>query len=89
MRRPIRVTCFIDSLGPGGAQRQMSLLAVLLKRRGYDVDVLTYRPVRFFDSVVEEAGVPVRRIASSKLRGARSPSGGPSVSVTPMPSSPT
>ena len=68
MQRPIRVTCFIDSLGPGGAQRQMSLLAVLLARRGYDVDVLTYRPLRFFDAEVEAAGVPVRRVASGKLR---------------------
>lgn len=66
-RRPIRVTLFIDSLGPGGAQRQMSLLAVLLKRRGYDVDVLTYRPLRFFDDEVEAAGVPVRRVGSGKL----------------------
>ena len=62
------MTLFIDSLGPGGAQRQMSLLAVLLKRRGYDVDVLTYRPLRFFDAEVEAAGVPVRRVSSSKLQ---------------------
>ena len=41
----------------------MSLLAVLLARRGYDVEVLTYRPVRFFDPVVEAAGVPIRRIS--------------------------
>ena len=68
--RPLRVTCFIDSLGPGGAQRQMSLLAVLLKRRGYDVEVLTYRPVRFFDADVEAADVPVRRVSSGKLRRA-------------------
>ena len=67
VRRPIRVTLFIDSLGPGGAQRQMSLLAVLFKQRGYDVDVLTYRPLRFFDAEVEAAGVPVRRAASGKL----------------------
>lgn len=68
VRRLIRVTLFIDSLGPGGAQRQMSLLAVLLKQRGYDVDVLTYRPLRFFDDEVEAAGVPVRRVGSGKLR---------------------
>lgn len=46
----------------------MCLLAVLLKRRGYDVDVLTYRPVRFFDDEVEAAGVPVRRVTCGKLR---------------------
>lgn len=67
-RRPIRVTCLIDSLTAGGAQRQMSLLAVLLKRAGYDVDVLTYQPLRFFDAEVEAAGVPVRRVTSGKWR---------------------
>lgn len=51
----------------------MSLLAMLLARRGYDVEVLTYRPVRFFDPVVEAAGVPIRRISlpqSGRLRRA-------------------
>ena len=61
------MTCFIDSLGPGGAQRQLSLLAVLLKRRGYEVEVLTYRPVRFFDAEVKAAGVPVRRVSAGKV----------------------
>ena len=68
----LRVACFIDSLGQGGAQRQMSMLAVLLKRRGYDVDVLTYRPICFFDPVVQAAGVPIRRLPpSGKLQRAR------------------
>ena len=68
----LRVTCCIDSLGQGGAQRQMSMLAVLLARRGYDVDVLTYRPADFFDPVVQAAGVPIRRLPpSGKLQRAR------------------
>ena len=67
----LRVTCCIDSLGQGGAQRQMSMLAVLLARRGHDVDVLTYRLARFFDPVVQAAGVPVRRLPpSGKLQRA-------------------
>lgn len=61
----LRVTCCIDSLGQGGAQRQMSMLVVLLARRGYDVDVLTYRPVRFFDPVVQAAGVRIQRLGPS------------------------
>ena len=49
----------------------MSMLAVLLARRGYDVDVLTYLPTRFFDPVVEAAGVPIRRLPpSGRLRRA-------------------
>lgn len=69
----LRVACFISSLAQGGAQRQMSLLAVLLARRGYDVEVLTFRPERFFDPVVEAAGIPVRRMPlppSGRLRRA-------------------
>ena len=60
--RAIRVTCFTDALAAGGAQRQLSLLAVLLKRMGYDVEVLIYRRVQFFDSMLESAGIPVRRL---------------------------
>ncbi|MCY4634700.1 MAG: glycosyltransferase family 4 protein [Acidobacteria bacterium] len=61
----LRVTCCIDGLGQGGAQRQMSMLAVLLARRGYDVDVMTYRPAHFFGPVVQAAGVPIRRLPPS------------------------
>ena len=66
-----RITCCIDTLDQGGAQRQMSMLAVLLARRGHDVDVLTYLPTRFFDPVVQAAGVPIRRLPrSGRLRRA-------------------
>ena len=63
-RRP-RVTCVVDTLDQGGAQRQLSMLAVLLARRGCDVDVVTYRRTRFFDSVVEAAGVGVHCLPKS------------------------
>lgn len=69
----LRVACCIESLDQGGSERQMSVLAVLLARRGYDVEVVTYRPVRFFDPVVEAAGIPIRRISlpqSGRLRRA-------------------
>lgn len=47
----------------------MSLLAVHLRRAGHDVDVLTYRRIRWFDSTVEAAGIPVRRLApAGRLR---------------------
>lgn len=49
----------------------MSMLAVLLARRGHDVDVLTYGPARFFDPVVQAAGVRIQRLPpSGKLRRA-------------------
>lgn len=32
-----RILLFIDSLGAGGAQRQLVGLAVMLKKKGYEV----------------------------------------------------
>lgn len=69
--RGLRVTCCIDTLDQGGAQRQISLLAERLARRGHDVEVLTYRHTRFFEPVLEAAAIPVRRLPpSGKLRRA-------------------
>ena len=61
---PLRVTLVIDDLGPGGAQRQLAMLAAGLRRRGYEVVVLTYRRGDFFAGALEEAGVPVVRVSS-------------------------
>ncbi len=67
-----RILCLIDSLGPGGAQRQFVGLASMLSDRGYDVMVVTYHDDSFFKSVliekrilhceVEEGLSSVRRI---------------------------
>ena len=66
-----RVLCCIDGFAQGGAQCQLSMLAVLLASRGYRVEALTYRHTRFFDSTVEAAGVPIHRLPSSgRLRRA-------------------
>ena len=43
-----RILLFIDSLGAGGAQRQLVGLAVMLKRRGYAVKVVTYYDHPFY-----------------------------------------
>lgn len=53
-----KVLLFIDSLGAGGAQRQLVGLAVLLKQRGYDVSVATYHDDRFYVDTILDAGVP-------------------------------
>ena len=63
-RRP-RLTCVIDALEQGGAQRQLSMLAALLTRRGWHVDVVTYRRTRFFDAVLEASGVAVHCLPES------------------------
>lgn len=55
----MRIICLIDSLGSGGAQRQMSYLAVLLKQAGHEVRVLKYHPLDFFEPYVISKGVRV------------------------------
>lgn len=42
-----RILCFIDSLGAGGAQRQLVNLAIGLKKRGYIVHFLVYHVDNF------------------------------------------
>lgn len=59
----MRITLFIDSLAPGGAQRQLCFLARLLKSRGVEVSVLVYYPHDFFRAILEkEIGVSVELI---------------------------
>ena len=43
-----RILCLIDSLGPGGAQRQLVGLAVFLKEQGYNVSVVCYDENSFY-----------------------------------------
>jgi glycosyltransferase involved in cell wall biosynthesis len=54
-----KILCFIDSLGAGGAQRQMVGLAVMLKEKGYNVKVLVYHDNPFFLQTLEEAHIDV------------------------------
>jgi len=53
-----RILCLVDSLGPGGAQRQLVGLATFLKEREYDVIVATYHDNRFYVDQLLTAGVP-------------------------------
>jgi glycosyltransferase involved in cell wall biosynthesis len=56
----MRVFYAIDSLGSGGAQRQVVELASFLRsERGVDVSVLVYRDAAFHAARLREAGVPV------------------------------
>jgi glycosyltransferase involved in cell wall biosynthesis len=65
----MRVTCLIDSLGSGGAQRQLCTLAVLLKQRGVDVSMLTYHPCDFFLPMLQVAGIPHQCVKSRSTLG--------------------
>lgn len=61
---PLRVALVIDDLGAGGAQRQLTVLAAGLRRRGHEVVAFTYRRGDFFAGALAEAGVPVVRVSS-------------------------
>lgn len=52
-----RIICLIDTLSSGGAERQMVGLAVLLKNKGYDVDLLTYRSDNFYIEESRKGGI--------------------------------
>lgn len=47
----------VESLGSGGAERQMCLLAIEMKRRGHDVQLVTYFPDNFYAPLLENSGV--------------------------------
>jgi glycosyltransferase involved in cell wall biosynthesis len=51
------VLLVIDSLGSGGAQNQITMLAVLLSRKGYSVTVFTYFYSDFYLSRLEENNI--------------------------------
>lgn len=52
-----KVICFTDSLGPGGAQRQLVGLACMLKENGYNVSVLLYYDNPFYKPTLDKAGI--------------------------------
>lgn len=53
----MRILCITESLGSGGAERQLCGLAAELKRLGHDVKVITYVVDQFYEHFLEDAGV--------------------------------
>lgn len=59
----MKILCVIDSLGSGGAQRQMVNLACGLKAKGHDVEMFIYFPdLRFFRKQIDDAVIPVHEV---------------------------
>lgn len=54
----MKIICFIDTLGPGGAQRQITGLSVQLKEKGNDVQIITYHDNPFYAEFLSKVGVP-------------------------------
>lgn len=59
----MKILFFSDSLGSGGAQRQMVSLAVSLKKIGNDVSFLVYHNLNFFKPVLDDANIDVKYIS--------------------------
>ncbi|MDA9651244.1 glycosyltransferase [Pelagibacteraceae bacterium] len=53
----MKITCFIDDLNPGGAQRQICYLAKILKEQGHDVAILTYNTNNFFIQEIKKHNI--------------------------------
>ena len=53
-----KVILFIDSLGAGGAQRQLVGLAILLKENNIDVTVCTYFDLDFYKCYLDNFNIP-------------------------------
>lgn len=61
-----KILCFIDELGSGGAERQLTNLAILLKKDGYNVDVFCYHQNYFYENVLLQNDVPLIKKALIK-----------------------
>lgn len=62
----MNILCVIDSLGSGGAQRQMVELAKGFKERGHVVSFLVYHNINFFKDSLDAANIPVFAIVEPR-----------------------
>lgn len=60
-----RVICIIESIGSGGAERQLTGLAVMLKQQGYEVEVWYYVNNEFYLSFLQENNVIGRYLSDA------------------------
>ena len=63
----MKVCCLIDSLGSGGAQRQIVNLAIGLKNKGIDVYFLTYHSADFFQYKLEDNNIVNNTIKAKNI----------------------
>jgi glycosyltransferase involved in cell wall biosynthesis len=66
----LKILCLIESLGPGGAERQLTGLAVMLKKYGHSVVVITYSDNEFYKPLLVSNDIEYycNKVAISKLR---------------------
>ncbi len=62
----MKILLLSDSLGAGGAQRQLCGLAVMLKNIGYEVSVIYYHEDNFYKDYLVKNEIPNRLLQDSK-----------------------
>ena len=60
----MKIILFTDSLGAGGAQRQLVGLAKLLKENKYNVKVCTYHNINFYKNLLDENNIAIDVVSS-------------------------
>ena len=61
----MKIICFTDNLGSGGAQRQLVGLACMLKEHGHEVTVLTYYDNPFYKHILDDADIKTDTICNN------------------------
>ena len=62
-----KILCLIDTLGPGGAERQMVGLASMLKEDDYEVEVWYHEPQHFFVDDLKHQNINCRYFRGNKI----------------------
>lgn len=55
----MKILCVIDSLGSGGAQRQLVNLALAFQEKGHKLEFLVYHSDSFYDEVLKKANINI------------------------------
>jgi glycosyltransferase involved in cell wall biosynthesis len=63
----MKILCIIDSLGPGGAQRQIVNIAVCLKNRGHEVKFIIYHNYLHFYSYIKKENIECNIIEENNI----------------------
>lgn len=61
----MKILCIIDSLGSGGAQRQLVNLAIGFKKHGHEVSFLCYHKEEFYKNYLDENGISLSYVIES------------------------
>lgn len=67
-KKNTKVLCLIESLGAGGAERQVIGLAKVLKESGFAVSLMYFRPDHFYKPIADEEEIDIKYIAGTKWR---------------------